>query len=564
MEYIILIGVFLLCGVFVVVLQIRKDRIERKYFIASLKKNYGVLKERKYSPDRFSKMDTYFRKHPQKDQLDDITWNDLGMDELFKRLNYTFSAVGEEYLYYTLRNVGNSIEELEAREKLISYFMKHEEQRIHLQCMAHDLGYLGKYSLYDYLDQLDYLGERSNKKHYFMILLYLLSVALMPFQFTIGFVIFFALIVINVVNYFKEKKEIEPYIISFTFITRLMKAGEKFLKMPGLAEEPKIMEMTEMVKKNLRELKPLESSVIYLGGGGMKSGNPLEIVIDYINMFFHIDLIRFNKMLSLVRNHIDDIDGLSTVIGKIEMIIAVGAWRKNLQTNNGYCIPKLYETHTKLVVKNGYHPMVTNPVRNSIDACKSILLTGSNASGKSTFLKMTAINAIFAQTIHTACAESYEAPMFRIFSSMALKDDLIGKESYYIVEIKALGRILKEANTQGRQVLCFIDEVLRGTNTVERIAASCEILKNLQQKGTRCFAATHDIELTDLLSEFYDNYHFEEEIKDGDIVFPYRLMEGKATTRNAIRLLSIIGYEEAIIENAEKRAERFIASGTWS
>ena len=154
-------------------------------------------------------------------------------------------------------------------------------------------------------------------------------------------------------------------------------------------------------------------------------------------------------------------------------------------------------------------------------------------------------------------------------TSMALRDDLEGGESYYIVEIKSLKRILDvarqhEEDTGTNPVLCFVDEVLRGTNTVERIAASTKILQSLHRPGVLCFAATHDIELTELLAECYDNYHFEEEIEEGDILFNYVLRTGKAVSRNAIRLLGIIGYEEAIIEEAEGLASHFLNTGSWT
>ena len=148
-------------------------------------------------------------------------------------------------------------------------------------------------------------------------------------------------------------------------------------------------------------------------------------------------------------------------------------------------------------------------------------------------------------------------------SSMALSDDLDSGESYYIVEIKSLKRIVDAAATGNVRVLCFIDEVLRGTNTVERIAASTEILKNLAENNVMCFAATHDIELTDLLSAHYDNYHFSEEVTDGNVIFSYIIQKGKATSRNAIKLLEIIGYDKNIINKAEQRAERFIETGVW-
>ncbi len=208
-------------------------------------------------------------------------------------------------------------------------------------------------------------------------------------------------------------------------------------------------------------------------------------------------------------------------------------------------------------MEGGWHPLLTHPVKNSIRADRGVLLTGSNASGKSTFLKMVAVNAVLAQTIHTCTAESYHAPVFRIFSSMALRDSIQNGESYYIVEIRSLKRILDAAQTEKAPVLSFVDEVLRGTNTVERIAAATQILIHLSESGVLCFTATHDIEMTELLKDCYDNYHFEEVIRDGDISFPYELLPGRAGTRNAIRLLALMGYDKEITERASTQAEDF-------
>ncbi len=147
---------------------------------------------------------------------------------------------------------------------------------------------------------------------------------------------------------------------------------------------------------------------------------------------------------------------------------------------------------------------------------------------------------------------------------MSLRDNLANGESYYIVEIKALKRIIDAADAKDAlPLLCFVDEVLRGTNTVERIAASTQILKRLSQKGIYCFAATHDIELTHLLEQYYENSHFEEEVKHGDVLFSYRLLEGRAQTRNAIKLLEIIGFSKEIIEKADDMAGEFLRNGEW-
>ncbi|MBP5383908.1 MAG: hypothetical protein J6Y57_02925, partial [Lachnospiraceae bacterium] len=119
------------------------------------------------------------------------------------------------------------------------------------------------------------------------------------------------------------------------------------------------------------------------------------------------------------------------------------------------------------------------------------------------------------------------------------------------------------SETQGAPVLCFIDEVLRGTNTVERIAASSRILSELNKKNAICFAATHDMELTQILQNEFTNYHFDEEVHDRDVTFSYRLKEGGSDTRNAILLLSLIGFDEKVVKEAESAADHFTQTRQW-
>jgi DNA mismatch repair ATPase MutS len=242
-------------------------------------------------------------------------------------------------------------------------------------------------------------------------------------------------------------------------------------------------------------------------------------------------------------------------------MIAAASFREYLP---GYCEPELIKTgKPRLAVRDLYHPLIETPVENSIREERSVLLTGSNASGKSTFIKTLAINAILAQTIYTSVSKSYQGSFFLIYSSMALRDNILSKESYYIVEIKSLKRILDRINPE-KPMLCFIDEVLRGTNTLERIAASSRILSSLARKNALVFAATHDIELTQILARDYSNYHFQEQIENNQIIFDYKLYEGKAVSKNAIKLLNMLGYPKDIIASAEAAAEEFQNKGEWS
>ena len=210
-----------------------------------------------------------------------------------------------------------------------------------------------------------------------------------------------------------------------------------------------------------------------------------------------------------------------------------------------------------------YHPLIKEPVPVTYTGSGGNLITGSNASGKSTFLKETDIAAILAQSVHTVPAGSYRASFFRTYTSMALRDDIDSGESYFIVEIRSLKRILDAAQTEGVPVLGIVDEVLRGTNTIERISASSQILRRLSDTNAIVFAATHDIELSYILEKYYKNYHFTEQITDGDVRFDYVLREGRATSRNAIALLEVSGYGEDISRAAREQAERFERTGEW-
>ncbi|MBQ8591192.1 MAG: hypothetical protein IJ485_00355 [Lachnospiraceae bacterium] len=556
MEYVIFAAAMVVLLVIFTMKGFLDDRKGRQLFVKELQNHYGKLPEREYKPEMYEAIAKYYHKHQKDGQIDDITWNDLDMDQIFKIMNHTLSSAGAEYLYYTLRTPKVNKAEFARMEEQIVYFMEHEEERLTLQKLFMELGTMGKYSLYDYLDYLGNLGKRSNRKHHvanLCMLLAVLSCFIIP---SYGMLVLIAVVIFNISTYLKDKKDIEPYIISLSYIMRLLQITDKLQK----TKIEVIQEEQEKLIGYRKKFNQFTRNSFLVMADTSSNGNPFDVFFIYMKMIFHVDLIKFNQMLASVRNQEEEIDQMLTIVGYIETLISIGAFRASMQT---YAIPEFIDEN-KIEAKQIYHPLITHPVKNDIVTERGVLLTGSNASGKSTFLKTIALNAILAQTIHCVLADKYVAPFFRIYSSMALRDDLTGGDSYYIVEIKALRRVLKAAKEQSDlPVLCFVDEVLRGTNTVERIAASMQILKSLAQDHVMCFAATHDIELTHLLEAYYDNYHFKEEIEDNDVLFSYKLLEGRSTTRNAIKLLGIMGYEETLINEAEKMATTFLTEGNW-
>lgn len=536
--------------------QIRKNRIIN---------NWGKVPEEEYTSEKFQSLGMYYRHFKKSSShIDDITWNDIDMDEIYMLLNNTCSAIGEEYLYSLLRRLVYDPSVLEERERLIQFFLEHKEKRIALQIALSNMGKLQNISIYEYINQIDHIEIGSKWKHYTYAFSFIGSIVLTilsPFlsiPIGIGILLIIFCLGNNVVNYYKEKAKVEAYFSIFSYVLRLLssiKALRK-LKLEEIRDYTKELEKAEQAFRKFRR-----GAGIVIGGKNM-NGSLADIILDYIRMFFHIDLIKFQSMLTELRKNKEILNLIFENIGLLDSMLAIASFRTYLEGN--YCIPKLVNTKKSyLKVKNLYHPLIEDPVRNSIEEEKCVLITGSNASGKSTFIKTIAINAILAQTANMVLGEQYEASFFKIYSSMALRDNLLGKESYYIVEIKSLKRILDQLDDEV-PTLCFVDEVLRGTNTLERIAASTQILYTFSKKNTLCFAATHDIELTYILEKMYSNYHFQEKIQENEIMFDYKLHAGRAVSRNAIKLLSILGYEEEIIQKATKEANTFLEKGIWN
>jgi DNA mismatch repair ATPase MutS len=310
------------------------------------------------------------------------------------------------------------------------------------------------------------------------------------------------------------------------------------------------------MKNNCHALKIFSITSFITMSMGESSSNPLDVLMDYVRMTLHIDLMKFNQMLNEIQGKKEIVDSLVTTMGFIESMIVIANYRKALSI---YTVP-IFGEHIEF--QDVYHPLIENAISNNIEIANSILLTGSNASGKSTFLKMLCVNCILAQTIHTCTSKKANVRLQYIYSSMKLEDSIEKGESYYMAEIRGIKRML-DVSENNKKVICFVDEVLRGTNTVERIAASMQILKALASYEAICIAATHDVELTTLLKNTYENYHFTEEIQKEDIFFSYKIQKGPAMTRNAILLLENMGYPKELVEVAKKTASNFMATGNW-
>lgn len=553
MEYIIIV-VVVFAAFFAKSIYDKKANVKKLF--EKLEKQWGELPEEEYTAESLQSLTHYYRSTKDASgNIDDITWNDIDMDQIFILMNNTGSAIGEEYLYSVLRKLKFSEKELVERNRLIEFFQNNKGQRQKVQAALYGVGKIRNISVYEYINALNNLGDRSSLPNYLMAVGLLVAIALFSVNPAIAGVLTVTFFINNVIQYYRIKGQIDAYFTVCSYIIRLLNGIKEISKL----DIPEIKTYTDQLEHAGKKFEQFKR-----GSKLVTSKNPVgdmsDILLDYLRMLFHIDLIKFNSMLKCFKKNREALNEIYESVGVLDSMIAAASFRTMLDY---YCLPELKKGGVPSIEAiELYHPMIEDPVTNSIQVDKCILITGSNASGKSTFIKTLSINAILSQTIYTSTCRKYTGSYFQIASSMALQDNIFSKESYYIVEIKSLKRILDLINDD-IPTLCFVDEVLRGTNTLERIAASSQILMNLAKSNAVCFAATHDIELTHILENYYTNYHFQEQIVKDNVLFDYKLLKGRAISKNAIKLLGVIGYNQEIIESASDSANSFLQEGTW-
>lgn len=566
-------GIWIIFGVIIAgiaVASISSKGNRNKLEEEKIKDNWGRFQDNDYTSEELENISSYYKLvRGDSYYVDDITWNDLEMDRLYKSMDISRSSIGREHLYKTLRLPKFDLEEIREFDAAAEWMGHNDNTRYATQSKLDRLGFVKNFSFADHIDAVQSLKPIGSGISVLMDILLAAAVIFMIFvNAPAGIIMAVGVALISTAIYFKKKPKIEPYFLSLSQVSRMVRtawdlkdiSGEYKNAPTGLREAVRNI---EIYSEGLRGCIKGD----WLIADSRSTGSPGEVFMNYIRMFTHVDIIHYNRAIPRMHGKKKEIRGLYESFGFLETVICAASFR---EAADRFSFPELEAGDgegASFELKGVIHPLIENAVPNSLviekGDKKDILITGSNASGKSTFLKSVAINAILSQCIATSLSESYRAPMYRIFSSMSLRDDLAAGGSYYMVEIKSLKRIIDAAQSEGAPVICFVDEVLRGTNTVERIAASSAILENLSHMNALTFAATHDIELTRLLEADYTNYHFREEMTDSGVEFSYKILEGPATTRNAIALLDNLGYDNQIIQKARKRAEEFTQTGVW-
>lgn len=514
-----------------------KKKIER------LKASFGEVKD---GPFDFEMIEKYFRDKDFSEAfqiLSDKTCNDLDFEELFGFLDRTNSRIGQQFLYNRLRTISSNSKNVERNEEIISRLSQDEALRVKIQ---RELALLNDFKGY-YISSL-FQEEHINPPKYFFVfrLLSLTSIVLLALL-PLSPKIIFALIgvfVINLCIHFWNKKNLFKYLGSIPQLLRLNRIAA------SLHKEKMLKEINPDLNKSIKVINQVRNRMLFFKLEGKLQGDLAVIfwgTFELVKTLFLLEPLLLFAVLKRLNTRRKEIEDVFSFVGEIDVLISIASLRKGVES---FCLPKINQKDNKILAEEIYHPLIANCVNNNISGSnKSILLTGSNMSGKTTFIRSVGLNFITGLTINTCFAKSLTLPVLRIFSAIRISDDLMNDKSYYFEEVLTIKEMLEKCNDD-KPNLFLLDEIFKGTNTVERIAAGKATLSHLSKNGNIVFVSTHDIELVDMLADEYELYHFSEMIDKKSVNFDFKLKEGKLKNRNAIRILEINDYPESVISEA--------------
>ena len=285
----------------------------------------------------------------------------------------------------------------------------------------------------------------------------------------------------------------------------------------------------------------------------------LKIILDRFDLRLNIvGLLFFNsfllwdvrQMIALNRwrkRNKDLVPKWFEVVAEMEVLNSLATVHFN---HPDWSYPSFSTQHFTLHVKELGHPLIieSSRVNNSFSlngTAKVGIITGSNMAGKSTFLRSLGVNIVLAQIGSPVCAKAFELAPVQLMSSMRIADNLAENTSTFYAELKKLKTIIEAVNRH-EKVFILLDEILRGTNSLDRHTGSVALIKQMIKQKAVAVIATHDVELAKLQQEYpdsIDNYHFDVQVEGEELYFDYKLKQGVCTSLNASILMKKIGIE---------------------
>lgn len=486
------------------------------------------------------------------------TANDLDLNSVFNYIDRTNSKPGKQYLYNLLHHPLTDVDALHDLDNTIEDLNLDIPARERIEVELSKLNRTSAYHIADLFLKTPEPAFQSVLGTYvkvspFLILAGFISLVVIPNIFSFIFLIL--LFVYNLVIHFTSRKKISSYTNSLPQMLIMQQVAVTLVKSGKFNQG-------EAVKQNLINLTGLRRALtlVNIESNLVTSDSDISYaVFQLFKVLFLMEPRVYSSSLKHIAKYREDIKEVYKFVGQADALISIQSVRDGLPI---YCKPEITGIDGKLEVSELFHPLVANCVPNSLyttDADKGALITGSNMAGKTTFIKALGLNALLAQTIFTSCSKAYSAPVLKIQTSIKTADNIDEAKSYFQAQASAILNIIDHsAKKETIKSLVIIDEIFRGTNTIERIAAAKSVLSYITANDNFVFVSTHDLELAELLDEDFLVYSFTDS-KDGRIlVFDYVLKPGLLKSTNGIAILKSMGYPEPVIDEANIVSERMM------
>lgn len=261
------------------------------------------------------------------------------------------------------------------------------------------------------------------------------------------------------------------------------------------------------------------------------------------SIFFQLqEIVRIERWKARYGQHISK--WLETV-GELDALCSLGTFAYN---HPQYTYPELTEKPFCFLATQMGHPLMpaSQCVKNDATIPSRpffLIITGANMAGKSTYLRTIGVNYLLACIGAPVCCERLKLHPNQLITSLRTSDSLSDNESYFFAELKRLKRIIDLLN-QGKQLFIILDEILKGTNSMDKQKGSFDLIRQFMQLKANGIIATHDLLLGSLIKQFPEeirNYCFEADIKENELTFSYKLREGVAQNMNACFLMKKMG-----------------------
>ncbi|WP_161890042.1 MutS-related protein [Pontibacter russatus] len=267
----------------------------------------------------------------------------------------------------------------------------------------------------------------------------------------------------------------------------------------------------------------------------------------FLNAILMWDFIWMYRLEQWKHRYLKQLETSLEGLAEIEALASIAAFQ---HAHPGYAVPQLSQQPFELRATALAHPLIfsVRPVANDFEtagAGRTMVITGSNMSGKTTFLRTVGINMVMALMGAPVCAQRFRVAPAQVYTAMRTADNLAENTSSFYAELKRL-RMLLELTEQGEPVFYLLDEILKGTNSRDRHIGAMSLIRQLHHRNASGLISTHDLELGAMeeeLPQSVQNYSFNSDIIGDEIIFDYKLTKGICRSFNASKLMQLMGID---------------------